>query len=559
MSVLTQSAEQFFRRSFPFTDGRDATPLAVFAAWLQVGRAPLAFVVAFLAVDAVLVFPELSTSWRTASIGIVAGLFAITAVGVVRSLRWVSQTGRPPSALRLSLAGALDLTWVVLGWLATGLAPMPFPPLVPLVLASYGILLSVGPIVALTLFGGVIVGATHGFGVPLKDAGFSAEAQIALLLGVGGVAAVLGNRVRHSLATVRRLSGALGQFAEHHGAVLQHLPMGVVVLDQDLSLQRANPLARSLFGDRLPAALDRLVNLSAAIRSALAGESQAGGEDRYATADGERLIEWRVVARDVLELEGDERRSPELDAARIVVLLEDVTEARRVEAVRRRAQHYEQIAELSAGLAHEVRNPLAALRSSAEQLEESESTDPMDRRLAAVVVREADRLDRLVGEFLDFARVGGGTRGRHRIDGVVRDAVQVATEGVARERGVEFQSDLEPVELDTDADLLFRIVSNLCLNAAAFAPHGSRVDLSLGRTDGTVELRVRDRGPGVPPEDRERIFRPFVTTRAGGSGLGLAIAARSASLLGGDLTAETPEGEPDTGRGIVFRLQLPVS
>src|SRR5690606_36348631 len=148
---------------------------------------------------------------------------------------------------------------------------------------------------------------------------------------------------------------------------------------------------------------------------------------------------------------------------------------------------------------------------------------------------EADRLNRLVTDFLDFARIGRSEVASSRVSKLIDDAVQVARTA-ASEREVTIAITADAGELVADGDLVFRVLSNLVLNAVSFAPAGSRVDVEAHSSDRVIRFAVRDRGIGVPPEDRARIFRPFVTGRPNGAGLGLAIASRSAALLGGSLS-----------------------
>ncbi|HXV86533.1 MAG TPA: ATP-binding protein, partial [Gemmatimonadales bacterium] len=203
-----------------------------------------------------------------------------------------------------------------------------------------------------------------------------------------------------------------------------------------------------------------------------------------------------------------------------------------------RTERLEAVAELSASLAHEIRNPLASIRSSVEQLAHTAGASEDEQTLAGLVVRESDRLSRLLNEFLDFSRVRVTRR-------ELLDLAAVAGAAAAVVRGhpdcqaavtVDVRGQASPLE--GDEDLLHRVVVNLVLNAVqAVGPGGQVVvevrpaapqDLPSGvQLDEPVLLRVRDNGPGIAPEIRERMFEPFVTDRAGGSGLGLAIVHRA--------------------------------
>ncbi|MER3409380.1 MAG: hypothetical protein C4306_04575 [Thermoleophilia bacterium] len=123
----------------------------------------------------------------------------------------------------------------------------------------------------------------------------------------------------------------------------------------------------------------------------------------------------------------------------------------------------------------------------------------------------------------------------------------------ARRRGIDYRCQIRarPV-ITTDGDRVFQIISNLLANAFRWTPDGGRVALELGADDGTVSVAVEDTGPGIPPEERERIFRPFWSKDGGGTGLGLAIARELAAALGGRIELESVPG-----RGSRFQLVLP--
>ena len=207
---------------------------------------------------------------------------------------------------------------------------------------------------------------------------------------------------------------------------------------------------------------------------------------------------------------------------------------------------------------HELRTPLTAIRGHVEALREGLLSDE-ESRLASlsVVAAESERLERLVGDVLDLAKLDA-----HRFT-VLQEEVDMkrlvdrafTTFGEeARRRGIDYECDLQtrPV-IVSDGDRVLQIISNLLANAFRWTPDGGRVGLELTATDGTVYVAVEDSGPGIPPSERERIFRPFWSRDGGGTGLGLAIARELAAALGGRI-----ELESSAERGSRFELALPV-
>jgi signal transduction histidine kinase len=208
-------------------------------------------------------------------------------------------------------------------------------------------------------------------------------------------------------------------------------------------------------------------------------------------------------------------------------------------------------------VSHELRTPLTAIRGHVGALREGVVTDEESRAESlAVIAAEAARLERLVGDVLDLAKLGA-----HRFT-VLREEVEMellvdrayATfSEEARQRGIDYRCRLEakPVIL-SDGDRVLQIISNLLANAFRWTPDGGTVGLELSATDGTVYVAVDDSGPGIRPSERERIFRPFWSRGGGGTGLGLAIASELALALGGRLRLES---SADTGSR--FELTLP--
>jgi two-component system sensor histidine kinase PilS (NtrC family) len=211
-----------------------------------------------------------------------------------------------------------------------------------------------------------------------------------------------------------------------------------------------------------------------------------------------------------------------------------------METLRLRAERLEGVAELSASLAHEIKNPLASIRSAVEQLARSPFTGKDEQTLARLVMRESDRLSRLLSEFLDFARVRVARVEPIDLGLLGESAVRLAGATPNRPDGVSVTCDADPAEyvVDGDEDLLHRAVFNLLLNAIQASPQGGVVHLAVGpalpehmggtRYDhGAVMLSVTDCGSGIPVEIRDRLFDPFFTTKPGGSGLGLAVVHRA--------------------------------
>ena len=208
-------------------------------------------------------------------------------------------------------------------------------------------------------------------------------------------------------------------------------------------------------------------------------------------------------------------------------------------------------------VSHELRTPLTAIRGHVAALREGVVEDPELRAESLdVVAAETERLERLVGDILDLAKLDA-----HRFT-LLQEEVDMARllerayarfAEEARRRSIDYRHELRahPV-ITSDGDRVLQVISNLLSNAFRWTPDGGRIDLELAAENGTVSVAVEDTGPGIAPQERERIFRPFWSRDGGGTGLGLAIARELAHALGGRIEVDTEEG-----RGSRFELVLP--
>jgi len=225
------------------------------------------------------------------------------------------------------------------------------------------------------------------------------------------------------------------------------------------------------------------------------------------------------------------------------------------EAAVRRSERLAALGQLSAGLAHELRNPLGTIRASAEMLARQIPADnPVAAELVGYIQSEVDRMNALVTRFLEFARPLELKPVRAELTEVIDRAIaQLERHSPPFDVAVykNYAPDLPPFEFDPE--LMERVVYNLLLNAAQASPPGAAITVKTRLVEGNAEIAVIDRGEGIPPERQEVIFNPFVTTKPDGVGLGLAIVSKIVDLHGGTITVES---EP--GKGSVFRVYLPV-
>ncbi len=445
---------------------------------------------------------------------------------------------------------------------------MPLSPIVAanvIVVALYAMLLPFAGALAVTAF----VTALHlGDGLLLHEDGVrlaAVWAQAAIFNVVFAAVALLASRLRAATTEQATLAQELDRLRLEASDILTHIHSGIVTVDGEGRLVFANPTAERLL--QISAAntvgqpvLDllktRSAELWAAIMHGIRGGPKVGrGEGRVQHPDGRMFP---------IGLSTTTFRTGEDAPPSVTAIFTDISDSKLLGELHLRAERLGAVAELSASLAHEIRNPLASIRSSVEQLARSATAGEDEQILARLIVRESERLSRLLGEFLDFSRVRKTKAEPFDLAELARTVITLVKSHPDVGADVRIVPQTEPVVLEGDEDLLHRVIQNLVLNAAqaATGPATIKVRTGLVQSDQLPEgsgiesaalLQVADDGPGIPEEIRSRLFEPFVSRRQGGSGLGLAIMQRAIEAHRGLVFVDSgPE------HGTTFTIYLPI-
>ena len=216
-----------------------------------------------------------------------------------------------------------------------------------------------------------------------------------------------------------------------------------------------------------------------------------------------------------------------------------------------RAENLAAMGRLTATLAHEIKNPLAIIRGSAERLGK---LDPDARRWADSVIEETDRLTRTVGRYLQFARGEGAAAGPGDAARALGETLDLLEGEFRARRATLVRPEPAPAALPVrlDNESLKQVFLNLMLNALEAVGEGGRLTVAVGERHGRIEVSFADDGPGIPGETLRQLGNPFVTTKARGSGLGLFLSRRLVSSAGGSLDIES-----EAGRGTTCTVRLP--
>ncbi len=273
---------------------------------------------------------------------------------------------------------------------------------------------------------------------------------------------------------------------------------------------------------------------------------EIASETELETPEGPRRVGVRVQ-----EIQGAGERMGALVTLRDLDSLESINTQLKV------SERLAALGRITAGVAHEVKNPLNSMRLWLENLKESLSPETDDAAMQAVHVLDAeiDRLDAVVKRFLDFSRPMDVRLEPTQLAELLREVLEVARPQLERSNVQVAQ--LLPIgvpEVYVDRALLKQAILNLVLNAIDAMPNGGQLQLTLSRRGEMAEITVADTGKGIPLEHRQKVFQLFFTTRPGGSGIGLASTFRIVQLHNGsiDFTSEL-------GRGTTFRIELPLA
>jgi two-component system sensor histidine kinase HydH len=240
-----------------------------------------------------------------------------------------------------------------------------------------------------------------------------------------------------------------------------------------------------------------------------------------------------------------------------IILFRDLTEVRNLKGEIERNQRLASLGRLAAGVAHEIRNPLSSIKGFATYFRERYKDVPEDQRTAEIMVQEVDRLNRVIGQLLEFARPMTVQKRSTSLQAVIQHSLKMM-EREAEGRNIRIVTTLSPGigEVPIDPDRINQVLLNLYLNAIEAMEGGGvlSVDLSRDQDPRSVKIAVSDTGTGISKDDLGHIFDPYFTTKQSGTGLGLAIVHNILEAHQGELKVESEEG-----RGTTVTIRFPVS
>jgi two-component system sensor histidine kinase PilS (NtrC family) len=376
----------------------------------------------------------------------------------------------------------------------------------------------------------------------------------AAFLAVGLLAARLAARQTRSEAERREATHALASLRALHERIVESIRSGVITTDLERRVYTFNRAAEEMTG-YAPDDLrgqdvsilfgDIRQQIETSLRAAAEGQTSPRFEADCLTAEGFRVRLGYSVSP--LFAEGGETTG-------LVITFQDLTDIRSMEETSRRQERLSAVGRVAAGIAHEIRNPLAAMRGSI-QVMRSEAADPSQAELMDIVLRESDRLNRIITDFLTYARPRPVSLRETDLREPLRETFALLRHSpeIADGHRLEDVTPDDPLHAPADVEAIRQVFWNLARNALKAMPDGGTLRAVMEPTSSrAVRITFTDTGRGMSPAQVERLFEPFSSSTTGGTGLGLSIVYQIVKDHGGTINVRSREGH-----GTTITIELP--
>jgi two-component system, NtrC family, sensor histidine kinase PilS len=372
----------------------------------------------------------------------------------------------------------------------------------------------------------------------------------AAFVAVGFLAAKLGAQLASAGASLETQQLRSADLAAQSADVIRCLSSGLVTIAGDGRVSAFNEAAAEIMGVTARAAIGKPIEQLAPEIAELLERAAGRSGLRREVISVRRGRDERVLGVSVSPLT-NHRDQP----VGHIVNFTDLTDLRRMEEQVQRAERLAAVGQMAAGVAHEIRNPLASISGSIELLRSTPQLDPESGALMGIVLREVDRLNGLITELLEYARPRERVLTPIDLAVVIEETLRV----FAQDRNyahvtTQLRAGVRELVVHADPAQVRQVVWNLLRNAADAMPQGGAVEVSLGLDEpaGMAEFAVEDHGKGMSQAEQERLFEPFFSTKTHGTGLGLATVHRIVSEHGGHILVDS-----EIGRGTRMTIRLP--
>ena len=391
--------------------------------------------------------------------------------------------------------------------------------------------------------------------------------NIAAFYVVALLSSYLAEELRRSSVKLKAKQYDLDQLELLHRNIVQSMSTGLITLNDRLKITYVNPAAELICGSGSGALEGSYIgNIFPKIVPHLS--LSVGGDGNIDSAHRQRRIDVDFERQDGTKLHlgfaHSVLRDPGGDEMGLILIFQDLTEFRQMQEQVRRMDRLAVAGELAAGIAHEIKNPLASLSGSIQMLRDEVEFGPMQQRLMDITMREAERLNALVNEFLLFSRPERAVDQSVDVNEAIKNTLEMMKNSPELSRPIRIEKNLtDNLWVYIDAQRLQQVIWNLVLNAVQGMKNSGRLTITTAvRTNQSgaddkhklAEISIADTGPGILPENQGKVFDPFFTTKDQGTGLGLTIVHRIVEDYGGEIFLES-----DGRSGTTFTLHLPLA
>ena len=367
----------------------------------------------------------------------------------------------------------------------------------------------------------------------------------------------LSERLRKTRQELREKSTDFNDLRALQEHILNSIGSGILTMDLEGHITSWNPAAEHITGYSYAEIRGRLQDVFGNSIKGLFGHTEDLKESPF-------RFDGQIIKKDgntaVLGMSTSLLRDEKNDVRGIILIFQDITTMMQMAEQIRRQERLATVGSLAAGIAHEIRNPLASLSGSIQVLQGELDLKGDNRHLMDIVVRETDRLNTIITDFLEYARPKTTQDDRIVISSVLDETITLLKNSKEFVDGISISCNVDPVITTRgDARRMRQVFWNLLINSCQAMPNGGEMTISAypfshGEEDSAwCEIVIADTGQGISPEHQAKIFDPFFTTKIGGTGLGLAIAYRIIEDHGGTIAVEAEEG-----RGTKFRMLIPM-
>jgi len=384
--------------------------------------------------------------------------------------------------------------------------------------------------------------------------------NIASFYSVAYLSSILSNRLRIMREELAMASMDLRELQAFHSSVVQDMGNGLLTTDLEGNITSLNQAAEDITGFQIEDCLGQCAGTILEIPSFR--KFLQDPESARLPMEIEDTCKRRDNRQIIIRMKISRFSGHGLPVKGYICVFEDLTEVKEIQDKYYQAQQLAAVGRFSAGLAHEIRNPLASLSGSIQVLSKGLVLTNSYRKLMEIVLKEADRLNLILTEFLNYSQPKKNNKALVDLTQIIRDRLTLLRNSEEYHPSIEitFETSEDHIIIDSDEEQIKQLVWNLCINAMQAMPMGGQLNISLVRHDGEtnseapgVELTVQDQGCGIPKDQLEKVFDPFYTTKENGVGLGLANVYQIVQQSGGSIQVESGENQ-----GTRFTVKFPL-